>query len=95
MRLQPPTACEFQLVLDVQDVFERLWPPAFRIENLGVRRKSGARCGRGRRFSTGYIAILMAETEPLMQAYYLHVKRRQAALMINEQRSKVRIRARS
>ena len=38
--------------------------------------QESARIGRGRRFFTGCIAILMAETEPLMQAYYSHVKRR-------------------
>ena len=38
--------------------------------------QESARIGRGRRFFTGCIAILMAETEPLMQAYYSLVKRR-------------------
>ena len=38
------------------------------------RATGSARCGRGRRFFTRYLAILMAETEPLMQACYSFVK---------------------
>ena len=67
---------------DAQDVLGRLWPPAFRIENLGVRSRFTvlvsnfriARSGRERRAFTGNRAILMAETEPFMQACYSFVK---------------------
>ncbi len=66
---------------DVQDVLGRLWPPAFRIGNLGVSRFTVlvsnfriAWSGRERRAFTGNRAILMAETEPLMQACYSFVK---------------------
>ena len=46
------------------------------IQELGVRMLFWRGVGAGVDFVTGYIAILMAETEPLMQAYYSHVKRR-------------------
>ena len=53
------------------------WDRGFRLQ---------VECGRGHRFSTEYIAILMAETEPLMQACYSIVKQRRfPASMIDDQ----------
>ena len=72
-----------QGALDAQVILKGGGAAAAAAEVLGDRLQ--IECGRGHRFSTGCIAILMAETEPLMQAYYSHVKRRQAALMIDDQ----------
>ena len=75
-----------QLALDAQDVLKGgVAASAARSGEFRTGEQESARIGRGRRFFTGCIAILMAETEPLMQAYSLLVKRRRAALMINDQ----------
>ena len=77
------------LVQGARDAQDVLRGPAFSMQESGVG-TFWAWNGREHRDLFGCVAILMAETEPLMQACYLLVKRRPASLMINEQRSKIR-----